>query len=899
MRSLPVRIALVTTIVVSSFVDLGCSGATTKTTRRNRPQVVKSGVATVAPPDPTLGRPAMLPAHVIGRFDDEHSVPYIGRRSNEMILVFNAQGKLFSRLLRVDGAPKSDVIDLGVSVGDVSNAAIASFGDRWLVAWVERLKGNATVRAVTLDASGHAQGAASMLAQSADEVGFVEVFAGANAALVVWEVPRDAYFDVIAVPIKPGQTPAAGVVLARRVLGWGMAQTEVGAAIATLVDVSAESAEQGRTGRVLYADVDLDGKIAPPVTVSAQASAQGDLVVTRAGARTILAWTDMREIDASVYVAAVERGGRIATAPHRATPQLGEQALVTVVGGMGPKPRTLLAWEDILKTPRESRLIHLGLLDADAVLQRERTTLVLTADGPPDITADSDGFAMTTLAAIGSATFPVTPETPIWPAFVRLGPDLSVRASEPIRVEAFAATDGIPSLTRGLSCQDGTCTTLASVPGPPTTVAMVGLPVRTTSWQAPASRDADETAPFARSVTSIYDGEHLARVAATELAGGTTLAAWVTYFIESNDLAQGKPSKKAEPLASVGVRVVSSTGVLGKTQILSDRAVSIGGVALARTPTFEEAAMAWVSREKGETQVQLAKLGSDGTKVAQKSLTDVKRKAAKGNVPSEASDVAITYAPATDPRGGADDGWIAAWVDTRDGNAEVYAARVDRSLRKVVADRRITDAPGDSAEVQVVIRGKEVVVVWSDARQSPDEGNGDIYAVRLDAHTLREVGPPMRLFASTGHSRSPVVGLAGDNIVVAWIEDASTDGTNVDAGVRIATIDSRGALAGATTLVRGAEGSTISSVALTCLATRCRVVTAGAIRESMQMDAFEVSPGAPPGPRKTLASLSGGANADVSPSFAGSSANALFFGDDSASGSGRVRLMQIGWTTNK
>ena len=841
----------------------------------------------------------MLPAHVIGRFEDEQSVPYIGRRGDEMLLVFNAKGKLFSRLLGVDGAPKSDIIELGVSVGDVSNATIAPVGDAWIVAWVEGLKGNATVRAMTLDASGHARGAASMLAQSADDVGFVEVIAGTNAALVVWEVPRDAYFDVIAVPVKPGQTPGAGVVLARRVLGWGMTSTDGGAAIATLVDASAEALDQGRTGRVLYADVDLDGKVAPPVTVSAEASAQGDLVVTRAGARTMLAWTDMREIDSCVYVAAVERGGRVVTAPRRATPQLGEQALVTIVSGAGPKPRTLLAWEDILKTPRESRLIHLGLLDADAVLQSERATLVLTADGPPDIVVDGDGFAMTTLAAIGSASRPSTSETPIWPAFVRLGPDLSVRASEPIRVEAFAATDGIPSLTRGLSCHNGACTTLASVPGPPTTVAMVGLPVRSTSWQAPASRDPNETPPFARAVTSIYDGEHLAKVAATELAGGTSLAAWATYFIESNDVGQGKPSKKPEPLASVGVRAVSSTGVLGKTQIISDRAVSIGGVALAHTPALDEAVMAWVSREKGETQVQLAKLGPDGTKVTQKPVTNVKRKAPKGGAPSEASDVAVAYAPATDPRGGADDGWVVAWVDTRDGNAEVYAARVDRTLRKVVADRRITDAPGDSAEVQVVIRGKEVVVVWSDARQSPDEGNGDIYAVRLDARTLRELGPPMRLFSSAGHSRSPAVGLAGDNIVVAWIEDASTDGSNADAGVRFATIDSRGALAGATTLVRGEEGSTISSVALTCAATRCRAVTAAGIRESMQIDAFEVNPGAPPGPRKTLIALAGGANADVSPSFAGSSGNALFFGDDSSSGSGRVRFISIGWTTNK
>ncbi len=897
MRSFPARVGLFMTVVAASLATFGCGGSSIKTTPRTRPKIVRAPVEKVAPKVILPDQPAMLPAHVIARFEDESSVPYVARRGDEMLLVFNAKGRLFSRLLGVDGTPKADNVDLGTSVGEVAHVAITPVGDGWIVAWVEGLRGNATVRSLTLDAAGRVRGAASNLAQSAEDVAFVEVIAGTNAALVVWEIPRDAYVDVIAVPLKPGQTPGAGVVLARRVLGWGITQTDGGAAIATLVDASTDATEPGRTGRVLYADVDLDGKVSPPVTVSAEATAQGDLVVTRAGAQTLLAWTDVREIDSSVYVATIERGGRVVTAPHRATPPLGEQALVSVVGGNGTNPRTLLAWEDLMRSPREGRLIHLGLLDGSAVLRNERATLTFSASGPPDIVADGDGFAVTTLAPMGSSSRPVTADTPIWPAFVRFGPDLTVRASEPLRAEPFAATDGIPDLTRSLSCQSGTCTTLASGPGSPATVAMLDLPVRKTSWLAPASRDPDDAPPFARSVTSIYDGEHLAKVAATELVGGTSLAAWVTYFVEGNDVAQGKPSKKGEPLATVGVRTISPSGTLGKPLVVSNRAVSIGGVALARTPNAEEAALAWVSRDKAETQVQLAKLGTDLSKMTQKPLTTIKRKAAKGGVPSEASDVAIAYAPASDPQGGADDGWIVAWVDTRDGNAEVYAARVDRNLRKVVADRRITEAPGDSAEVQVVLRGKEVYVVWSDARQNPDEGTGDIYAVRLDARTLREVGPPMRLFASPGHSRSPTAAVAGDNVIVAWIEDAASETANADAGVRIATLDGRGALVGAPILVHGDDTSTISSVAMTCAAARCRGVTAAAIRESMQIDAFDLNPGAPPGPRKTVVTLSGGANADVSPTFAGPSANNLFFGDDSVGGSGRVRHLSIAWTS--
>ena len=132
-------------------------------------------------------------------------------------------------------------------------------------------------------------------------------------------------------------------------------------------------------------------------------------------------------------------------------------------------------------------------------------------------------------------------------------------------------------------------------------------------------------------------------------------------------------------------------------------------------------------------------------------------------------------------------------------------------------------------------------------------------------------------------------------MVIAWIEDAATSATSGDSGVRIAVLDERGTLAGAPQLIRGEEKSTISSVALTCSAMRCRVVTASAIRESMQLDAFDLSPGAPPGPRKTLMTLTGSGNGDVSPSFAGPSANQLFFGDDAGSDKGRVRFMTIAW----
>lgn len=902
MRSRSARAAFVLSLVTLSAQGLGCGAAAPTGGRTARPRPTLT-----AKPNPEATRapegPALLPSHVVARLDDENTAPYVTRRGDDVLLFFNARGRLFTRLCDAEGAPKAaEPVDVGLAPSEMPAAAIEAVGDGYLAAWVDVQKGNATLKALALDASGRAKGAPVALAQSADEVSWIEIIAGKTSALVVWEVPREDHFDVLAAPVTPGQTPSPAVVLAHDALAWDVVATERGGGIATIVpasDTTAAKAEHESLGRVLFAEVDFNGKVSTPVTLSAEPTAQNDVEVARAGKNVIVAWTDVRDIDANVYLAAVSPSGNLVSPPKRATAPMGEQALVSIVSGKGAAGHALLAWEDSLRAPSEGRLIHLANVGEDGTLRKARATLAFSANGPPDIAADGDGFAVMTLAPASQGEGPIPEGAPIWPSFVRFDKDLVVRASEPVRAEPFAATEGVPYLTRSLSCHGATCTTLSSSSGSPSTLAMVGLPIRQSPWRAPASLDAPEVPPYPRSVTALYDGEHLAKVASAEQPGGGALVGWVTYFIENNDAAGGKPASKNEPLATASVRAVSADGVPGKTTVLSQRALSIGGVAIAAAPggKAQESAMVWVAREKNEAQVQITKLGPTGEKLAQKALTTVARKASKDGVPSEVSDVAVAYAPAGDPGKGSDDGWVVAWVDTRDGNAEVYAARVDRTLRKVVTDRRITDAPGDSAEVQIVVRGKETILVWSDARQSPGEGNGDIHAVRLDTRTLQKVGPEVRLFASAAHSRSPSAALAGDRVVVGWIEEPNPDakGDETDAGVRIAVLDERGQLAGSPRLVHGQDRSAVTSIALACTSSRCRGVLTSAVRETMMLDAFELAPGAPPGPLKPLVALTGGVSADVSPSFSSSAATSLFFGDDAQSGTGRVRYMTLAW----
>jgi hypothetical protein len=885
--------------------------------------------------------PPLLPAQVLAKVDDDNAASFFARRGEDGILFYASHGRWYTRAVGADGAPKAgEARDVAAIASDPTMAAIRPVGDGYLAVWAELVAKNHVIKVLALDTDGKPRGEPAVVSQVTDDVSWLDLLPNKKGALVLWETPRDERMDVMAAPVSAaGKVEGAPSAVAQGVLGWEAEATERGAAVAMVTNeagapasgkrgkrrpakTAEEAAPRGaKLGKIMLTELDEKGKASAPVVVSPETSAQIDVTLAEVDGKYVIAWTDERNIDAAVYVAVAEPGGKIASAPHRATAPFGEQALVSLVAesyapGAPRSKRALIAWEDQLRAPREGRLIHLATLGADGALGKERAGLVFSASGPPDIEPDGDGFAVVTLAPVRELPAGVEAhgqqgvkgDAPLWPAFVRLGADLSVLASEPLRADPFADNDGVPYLTRWLSCGAGKCTAVAGgavtpakgpeSPAVAAPIALVSLPKRESPWKAPAFREADESPPRPVSVTALFDGDHLAKVAAAELPGGGALSAWVTYVLEASGPRGGKRGKgggEEGETATLMVRPLAADGAPGKPVTITNKAVSIGGVALAPAPAGgkkQETAVAWVARVRGEPQVFVTKLGPDGEKLGEKGVTVISRKK-KNAPPSEASDVAIAYAGGENAGG---DGWITAWVDTRDGNAEIYVAKVDRSLGKVVPDKRITEAPGDSAEVQLAVRGKDVFLVWSDARAKPDEGSGDIYLAKLDAQTLKKTGPEVRLFASATHSRTPQIVPTAKGFLVAWIEEGEENKGGEGAGLRIAELDDKGALVGAPQLVRVDGGAgTVTSAALGCSAKSCRGVLTSAATDALLLGAFEVSPGATAGPVKTIGALTGGANQDVSPVFAGASATSLFFADDAVGGTGRVRWMKIAW----
>jgi hypothetical protein len=129
------------------------------------------------------------------------------------------------------------------------------------------------------------------------------------------------------------------------------------------------------------------------------------------------------------------------------------------------------------------------------------------------------------------------------------------------------------------------------------------------------------------------------------------------------------------------------------------------------------------------------------------------------------------------------------WQDDRDGDVEIYFARLDGTGSKIGAESRITITPGESKGPSVAWTGSGYGLAWTDLR----DGSERIYFARLT-----EGGVKQDTELNLGEGASPSVVWDGAGYGVAW-----QNGNEI----HFARLDADGALLG-TTAIAGATGAT-------------------------------------------------------------------------------------------
>ena len=106
------------------------------------------------------------------------------------------------------------------------------------------------------------------------------------------------------------------------------------------------------------------------------------------------------------------------------------------------------------------------------------------------------------------------------------------------------------------------------------------------------------------------------------------------------------------------------------------------------------------------------------------------------------------------------------WQDARDENFEIYFTRLNSSVQKLMWDVRITSNPALSGFPSIVWTGTEFGVAWEDNR----DGNSEIYFARISTAGLK-LGEEVRITASEGSSGSPSLAWNGTEFGLAWSDD--------------------------------------------------------------------------------------------------------------------------------
>jgi hypothetical protein len=804
-----------------------------------------------------------------------------------------------------DGAPRGASRIIAPAPSGLTSASLepAAAGGFALV-WARKTEAGHMVEALLLDEGGAPRGPAAMLYQGADPVLWAEGSAAGEGAHVFFAVPQGKHARVYVATLgADGAARGAAQVAADDAIAWQPVRSGRGSMLVTVKPAGAEAQQ----GQVIATPIDAEGKPQPSQIVEQRPVAEVDLDAVAlpapsgkgpeqpAAGHTVVAWTDRSGLEGAVRIASLDAQGKPQGPPSSPLRSAGEQALVGLAASAGPSPRLLVAWDDLARRASSGRLVRLTSLEADLRAGGESATVSMGVreEVAPLIAGNTDGFAVVTLASACQTGASTCADAPIWPMFTRLGRALSLEASSPVVIEPLGGEP--PDLAWGLTCTSSACLTLVTDTATPPSAYLARLDPREQAFRPVITRDAPAEPPTAVRIEPLWKGPRLADIAAARVAGGTLVASISDHHEGAappplpkdadvrgetdKDRAHARdPKRTPARSAIVSVHVLDEKGALGATQTISVRALTAGGVAIAPDSDRKGACVAWVARDNGDPEVFLTAVGADGKRRAQQMLTHAR---------GEVTDVAI--APV------AGDGWMVAWIDSRDGNGEVYAARVDRNLRKKGPEQRITSAPGDASDIDLLVGEREALIAFSDPRSATRSGMGDVFLARLRLTDAARQGDETRVASTTDHARAVRLAPLGAEALLTWFEQpppAQSQASERKAALQVVVIDAQGAARSLPEVITLPGQGPLSSLSVTCEKSACRFVVGKPEGEGLGLFAFSWNKGEKSVAPHLLAPLFARPSADATPAIAG---DLVLVADDAPQGDGALRELQLRW----
>lgn len=797
--------------------------------------------------------------------------------------------------------PERTAAVTGVDSGMLVVRSMRGVAPGFVIAWTVLTETGKALWVVALDDDGTPRQKPVEIARASNDIVWVEVVPTAKGAVCLWaEETHAGPADIGSAALDTdGRVRGAPTHVARGVTGWQAIELPNGVGLST-VQPPTRPASDGpsaalppgttRFGTLAFARLDDLGRpTSAPALVVDRPTVSGDVDVVRVGKGLLFAWTDRTTNEAFVAGAMTDDAGRVAKTSKLVVSPGGAKLLSVA----GTDEGAAVLWELPVRSARSARKVHLASFGRD--LESVGPTLSLeSADGrAPDFAAIGSGYALLATMRDCDPGSRACFDAPVVPLLLRTDRSATVIQREPLSFGSDPA-----SFAWNLACGEKGCVALAASGPAPLRVRSAFVEPRTNVVAAsgrsmpPAERPGErapravpaeppqEGAPAIEDLTAFASGEHVVDLAVAPAGKSAVVATLTTTSSEVDALGARRPSARTAmptlPTYTLATRVVAADGTSSAPAVISTRALSTGGVAIAPAATPEEGSvLAWTAVENGESQVHVTRLDRRGRRA-----NDVQLTTAKGEV----SDVTVTWVK---------NGWIVAWVDGRDGNGEVYATKIDRDLKRLVREERITRAPGDATDLVALAQGDDVRLAWADGRDGQADGRADIYTCLVHAHDAKRAGEETRLLATVAHSRTPQLANTDAGTLVAWIEEAPAGAETPHAsgyGAMLAKLDGQGRADGEPIkLPFGGDGAA-TSVTLGDLGSGLRAVVARTKARSVALDAVDWNA---PARAYPLLTLDGPPSLDVQMVVQD---GLLYFNDDGPEAADRrVRRARLAW----
>lgn len=866
--------------LAAALLVAGCSS-------RPPPVSVPSTSVVAHRPSPRASPPAIEPvrSHQVATLNVRALGPFVARGPDGGLLAWIARAEkdtadgqdLVVVPVAADGAPLRPARAVARVPREATSLVVEStlaIHGGWLIAWSALLDRGESLTVLGLTAEGSPRGAPVDVERTEDHIKWAKIVPTSRGGLCVWaeETPAgDANVLSAAIDVD-GQVRGLPARIARGVAGWQAVRADDGAGLA-LVAIGAVG-DRPAAGTLTWQRLDTEGRPEGSATqLTAKGTVSSDVEVVPMGNGWLMAWTDRTGEDPQVMLAAVDGRGNV----RGPTPALDTEGGSSVVALASGRRGVVLAWEHPHARPRAELDLHLATVAEGSLSAQSLSSLEIEPGRRPELVATDSGFALLAPARACLADHAASCAGTVVPTFVRLGAQLNVVQTEPL----FLGENGDPAaLGWGLRCRElDRCFAFAAPSVTPTPIYAVDLVPRPSRYAAPLPPVQPVDAPHVTGVETIASGQEYDDLAAVRL-GTATLVATMTNVL---DVPSGEPSgepsggKKGRG-AKISLDLVDDRGrLLAPARTLTSHALSVGGIALAADGASNpQAAVAWIARQGSAPAVHVALLDQSGGSVRETVLP---------GAGSDASSVAIAWAGS---------GWVVAWVDDRDGNGDVYTAKLQKDLTRAAPDHRIRTAPGDASDVALAVGDGIVWVAWSDPRESPREGLSDIFATTLGLDDAGRSAGDVRVLATALHSRSPsLVATRDGGALVAWIEDAPA-ALDAPGAAMVARLDRAAHVVGAPRALALPEHTRPTEVVLERDADAVRAVVIDASRDGQSVAAFQLADdGSSNTELPDLLDLDAPASFEVALALAGGS---MVFSDvGAAPGDHRVRRASVAW----